>query len=42
LHSPFNMTCPVIEGMRERGFGRIVSISSINRPGSTPGCAGRR
>ena len=24
------MTCPVIEGMRERGFGRIVSISSIN------------
>ena len=30
LHSLFNMTCPVIEGMRERGFGRIVSISSIN------------
>jgi len=24
------MTNPVIEGMRERGFGRIVSISSIN------------
>jgi acetoacetyl-CoA reductase len=24
------MTCPVIEGMRERGFGRIVSFSSIN------------
>jgi acetoacetyl-CoA reductase len=30
LHSLFNMTNPVIEGMRERGFGRIVSISSIN------------
>jgi hypothetical protein len=26
----FNMTNPVIEGMRERGFGRIVSFSSIN------------
>ncbi len=24
------MTNPMIEGMRERGFGRIVSISSIN------------
>ena len=24
------MTNPVIEGMRERGFGRIVSFSSIN------------
>ena len=24
------MTRPVIEGMRERGFGRIVNISSIN------------
>jgi NAD(P)-dependent dehydrogenase (short-subunit alcohol dehydrogenase family) len=24
------MTHPVIEGMRERGFGRIVSFSSIN------------
>ncbi|WP_395666156.1 acetoacetyl-CoA reductase [Methylocella sp.] len=30
LNSLFNMTRPVIEGMRERGFGRIVSISSIN------------
>ncbi len=26
----FNMTRNVIEGMRARGFGRIVSISSIN------------
>jgi acetoacetyl-CoA reductase len=30
LGSLFNMTRPVIEGMRERGFGRIVNISSIN------------
>ncbi len=30
LSSMFNMTRPVIEGMRERGFGRIISISSIN------------
>ena len=30
LHSLFNMIRPVIEGMRERGFGRIVSFSSIN------------
>lgn len=26
----FNMTHPVWPGMRERGFGRIISISSIN------------
>jgi acetoacetyl-CoA reductase len=26
----FTMTRPVIEGMRNRGFGRIVNISSIN------------
>ncbi|MEX6508071.1 beta-ketoacyl-ACP reductase [Jiella sp. M17.18] len=26
----FNMTRPVWEGMRERGFGRIINISSIN------------
>jgi acetoacetyl-CoA reductase len=26
----FSMTRPVIEGMRERGWGRIVNISSIN------------
>jgi acetoacetyl-CoA reductase len=30
LNSLFAMTRPVIEGMRERGFGRIVNISSIN------------
>jgi len=30
LDSLFNMTRPVIEGMRARGFGRIVVISSIN------------
>ncbi|MEH6629906.1 MAG: acetoacetyl-CoA reductase [Halopseudomonas aestusnigri] len=30
LNSLFNMTRGVIEGMRERKFGRIVSISSIN------------
>ncbi|MDJ1157473.1 acetoacetyl-CoA reductase [Chelatococcus sp. SYSU_G07232] len=30
LDSMFAMTRPVIEGMRERGFGRIVNISSIN------------
>ena len=30
LKSLFNMTRQVIEGMRERGFGRIINISSIN------------
>lgn len=30
LDSLFNMIRPVIEGMRERGFGRIVNISSVN------------
>jgi acetoacetyl-CoA reductase len=30
LNSLFNMTRPVIEGMRDRNFGRIVNISSIN------------
>jgi acetoacetyl-CoA reductase len=30
LDSMFAMTRPVIEGMRERSFGRIVNISSIN------------
>jgi acetoacetyl-CoA reductase len=30
LDSMFTMTRAVIEGMRERGFGRIVNISSIN------------
>jgi acetoacetyl-CoA reductase len=30
LSSCFNMSRAVIEGMRSRGFGRIVNISSIN------------
>ena len=30
LNSLFNMTRPVIEGMRDRGWGRIINISSIN------------
>jgi acetoacetyl-CoA reductase len=30
LDSVFNMVHPLINGMRERGFGRIITISSIN------------
>ena len=30
LNSLFNMCRPLIEGMRDRKFGRIISISSIN------------
>ena len=30
LNSLFNMCRPVIDGMRERSFGRIINISSIN------------
>jgi len=30
LSSCFNMSRNVVEGMRERGFGRIINISSIN------------
>ncbi len=30
LGSMFSMTRPVIDGMRERGFGRVINISSIN------------
>lgn len=30
LDSVFNMSKGVIDGMRERGFGRIINISSIN------------
>jgi acetoacetyl-CoA reductase len=30
LDSLFNMTRPLIEGMRNRGFGRVINISSIN------------
>lgn len=30
LDSLFNMCRPLIDGMRERGFGRIINVSSIN------------
>jgi len=30
LNSLFNMTRPLWDGMRQRGFGRIICISSIN------------
>lgn len=30
LDSMFTMTRPVIDGMRGRGFGRVINISSIN------------
>lgn len=30
LNSLFNLTQPVITGMRARGFGRVIAISSIN------------
>ncbi len=30
LDSVFNMTRPIINGMRDRGFGRVINISSIN------------
>ncbi len=30
LDSMFNMSRPIIEGMRERNWGRIINISSIN------------
>ena len=30
LDSMFNMVQPVLNGMRDRGFGRIINISSIN------------
>ena len=30
LSSMFNMTQPIIEGMRNRNWGRIINISSIN------------
>lgn len=30
LDSVFNMTRPVIEGMIDRGFGRVINISSVN------------
>lgn len=30
LNGLFNMTRPIWEGMRSRGFGRVINISSIN------------
>jgi acetoacetyl-CoA reductase len=30
LNSMFNMTQPILEGMRNRNFGRIINITSIN------------
>ncbi len=30
LNSLFNMTKPVLDGMLEKGFGRVINISSIN------------
>ena len=45
LDSVFNMSRNVIEGMREQGFGRIISISSINgqagQAGQTNYCASK-
>ena len=39
LDSLFNMTRNVIEGMRARGFGRIINIGSINGQGGQFGQA---
>ncbi len=45
LYGVFNMSRQVIGGMRERGFGRIVSISSVNAQkgqfGQTNYCAAK-
>lgn len=45
LDSVFNMTRLAIDGMRERGFGRIINISSINaqkgQAGQTNYCAAK-
>ncbi len=45
LASMFNMTRPVINGMRERGFGRVINISSVNaqkgQAGQTNYCAAK-
>jgi acetoacetyl-CoA reductase len=30
LNSVFNMTKPVIDGMAERGWGRVINVSSVN------------
>ncbi|MFP4406791.1 acetoacetyl-CoA reductase [Rhodosalinus sp.] len=45
LGSMFNMCRQVIEGMRERGYGRIVNVSSVNaargQAGQTNYCAAK-
>ena len=45
LNSLFNMCRPVIDGMREKSFGRIINISSINgqkgQMGQTNYCAAK-
>jgi acetoacetyl-CoA reductase len=45
LGSMFNMTRQVIGGMRDRGFGRIINISSVNaargQAGQTNYCAAK-
>jgi len=45
LGSMFNVTRQVIGGMRARGFGRIINISSVNaahgQPGQTNYCAAK-
>jgi len=45
LGSMFNMTRQVIGGMRDRGYGRIINISSVNgqkgQPGQTNYCAAK-
>jgi len=45
LDSMFNMCRPVIVGMRERGYGRIINISSVNgqrgQAGQTNYCAAK-
>ncbi len=45
LDSMFNMCRPVISGMRHRGFGRIINISSVNglkgQAGQTNYCAAK-
>ncbi len=45
LDSLYNVTRPLIEGMRARGFGRIINIASINgqrgQAGQTNYCAAK-
>ncbi len=39
LDSLFNLCKPVVDGMTERGFGRVINISSINGQKGQFGCA---